>query len=290
MRNRVNIGFGCVSLTQHHFVKDALNILEKAYDEGITHFDTAPVYGNGFSEKIVGRFIKNKRSKVTITTKCGLGSFDQPTINLKFALPLNAIKNKLRRKQKNITNQPPKLLSFRSIDVNYVKHHLEKSLQNLQTEFIDYYLLHEAMPAFLTPEALDFLNVQKQKGIIGEIGVAANFVNLLHLKNDQMENFAILQYENGIHYKTDDLKIKFPDKKHFYHSALRSIHLLDKNYSSSEWVGIILNRASKINPSGKILFSTTKCKTLIDNLTAFDKYNELPLEKLNNIIDGIYRS
>jgi diketogulonate reductase-like aldo/keto reductase len=288
MGDRSNLGFGCVSLTQHAFLRDAQNILAKAYDEGITHFDTAPVYGNGFSEKILGNFIKKKRSSVTITTKCGLGNFNQPTIHLKIALPLNAIKNKLRKITVNVEPAQSTLLPFRSIDINYVRQHLEKSLKNLQTEFIDYYLLHEAMPSFLTPDTLDFLNEQKQKGIIGKLGIAANFINLLHANNNDLEGFTVLQYENGPNYKTDDLIIKYPGKKHFYHSALRSISYLDKKYSNSEWAGIILNRASKINPSGKILFSTTKSKRLMDNLNAYEKYNELPLETLNTIVDGIY--
>ncbi len=288
MGDRSNLGFGCVSLTQHTFLRDAQNILAKAYDEGITHFDTAPVYGNGFSEKILGSFLKNKRSRVTITTKCGLGNFDQRSINVNIALPLNAIKNKLKKKRVNAETAQPALLTFRSIDINYVKHHLEKSLQNLQTEFIDYYLLHEAMPGFLTPDALDYLNEQKQKGIIGELGIAANYINLLQANNNELEGFTVLQYENGPNYKTDDIKIKYPGKKHFYHSALRSINYLDKKYSSSEWAGIILSRASKINPSGKILFSTTKSKRLMDNLVAFEKFNDVPFETLNKIVDGIY--
>ena len=288
MGDRSNLGFGCVSLTQHTFLKDAQNILSEAYDEGIKHFDTAPVYGNGYSEKILGNFIKNKRSQVTITTKCGLGNINQPTINLKLALPLHAIKNRLRRRSANAYNPQPTLLPFRQLDIEYVKQHLEKSLQNLQTSYIDYYLLHEAMPAFLTQEALQFLNDQKQKGIIGQLGVAANYLNLLHAANNDVEGFSVLQYENGPNYKTDDLKKKYPDKKHFYHSALRSIQYLDKKYSGLEWAGIILNRACKTNPSGKILFSTTKTKRLGNNLAAFEKYNDLPLETLNKIVDGIY--
>ena len=288
MGNRSNLGFGCVSLTQHTFLKDAQNILALAFDKGIKHFDTAPVYGNGYSEKILGSFIKNKRSQVTITTKCGLGNLDQPTINLNIALPLNAIKNSLKKKTINAGNSQPTLLPFRSLTIDYVKQHLEKSLQNLQTDFIDYYLLHEAMPAFLTDDAILFLNKQKQKGIIGQLGIAANYINLLPLTDNDFEGFSILQYENGLNYKTDKLLKKYPDKKHFYHSALRSIPYLDKKYSGLDWAGIILNRACKINPSGKILFSTTKVKRLADNLAAFEKHNDIPLETLNKIIDGVH--
>ena len=54
MGYRSNLSFGGVSLTQHTFFKNAHNILANAFDEGITHFDTAPLYGNGYSEKILG--------------------------------------------------------------------------------------------------------------------------------------------------------------------------------------------------------------------------------------------
>src|SRR5437867_2902058 len=68
------LGFGCVSLTTHADRRDARALLDLAYDSGITHFDTARVYGQGQSEAILGEFIRDKRDRVTIATKCGLQS------------------------------------------------------------------------------------------------------------------------------------------------------------------------------------------------------------------------
>lgn len=288
MPQRNNLGFGCVSLTQHTFLKDAFKILSAALNEGITHFDTAPIYGNGYSEKILGNFIRNKRSQITITTKCGLGNLDQPNIKTGIALLLNAIKNRIKKTQSTGEAMPPVPLSFRSIDENYTRQSLNRSLKNLKTDRVDFYLLHEALPCFLTDEAFLFLIEQKQKGIIGELGIGSAYINFFPLSESDIKHFNVLQYENGPSYKTDELLNKFNNKLHFYHSTLRCIPSLDKKYSPAEWAGILLNRACKINPSGKILFSTTKQKRLKENLEAFEQYADHSLSSLNNIINAIY--
>lgn len=49
----------------------ALETLEAAYAQGINFFDTADVYQNGMSEKVLGEFIKTKSEKIYVVTKCG---------------------------------------------------------------------------------------------------------------------------------------------------------------------------------------------------------------------------
>jgi len=52
--------------------KDAVRAIRHAIDVGITTIDTAPMYGFGHSERIVGEAIKGRRDRVQIATKCGL--------------------------------------------------------------------------------------------------------------------------------------------------------------------------------------------------------------------------
>ena len=49
-----------------------LRLLETAYAHGIRHFDTAPLYGQGEAESLLGQFSRGKRDSITITTKFGL--------------------------------------------------------------------------------------------------------------------------------------------------------------------------------------------------------------------------
>ena len=51
---------------------EAVAAIKKALDLGMTCIDTAPVYGFGHSEEIVGRAIKGRRNEALIATKCGL--------------------------------------------------------------------------------------------------------------------------------------------------------------------------------------------------------------------------
>ena len=53
--------------------KEAQSILQTAYDNGINFIDTADVYIDGESEKAIGQFIKDKKDKLYITTKCERG-------------------------------------------------------------------------------------------------------------------------------------------------------------------------------------------------------------------------
>lgn len=283
-----NLGFGCVSLTKHTFLKDVQKILGFAFDNGIKHFDTALLYGNGYSEKILGSFIKNKRHRVTIATKCGLGNVDQPKIGISIALPLNAIKNKIKKQAIYNSIPKPEITEFRSIPLDYVRQSLNRSLKNLNTDYIDYYLLHEALPSFLTPEAADFLMMQKQDGVIRNLGVASGYVNLFSINSNQLNGFEVLQYENGPHYSSDELVSKFPNKKHFYHSTLKSLPFLKSDYSASEKAGILLSRSCKINPLGKVLFSTTNIKRLTENLKFFNQFNTMPLDEINKIYSALY--
>src|SRR5690606_6265738 len=53
--------------------RDAIRAIRSAYDEGVTSIDTAPIYGQGTSEEIVGEAIRDiPRDKVQILTKFGM--------------------------------------------------------------------------------------------------------------------------------------------------------------------------------------------------------------------------
>lgn len=54
--------------------KTAMEILHTAADAGITFFDTADVYGDGRSEKLIGAFLKQHKEKIFVATKLGRGS------------------------------------------------------------------------------------------------------------------------------------------------------------------------------------------------------------------------
>ena len=68
------IGLGCWQLGADWGQvdeSDALAVLHAAADSGVTFFDTADVYGDGRSETLVGRFLRERGGGVTVATKMG---------------------------------------------------------------------------------------------------------------------------------------------------------------------------------------------------------------------------
>jgi len=55
----------------HFDENNAITILNEAIDAGINFIDTADVYGNGLSEKMVGQVVRARRERVYVATKCG---------------------------------------------------------------------------------------------------------------------------------------------------------------------------------------------------------------------------
>ena len=51
--------------------ESAAAILNKAMDEGINFIDTADVYGDGLSEKMVGQVVRSRSERIYVATKCG---------------------------------------------------------------------------------------------------------------------------------------------------------------------------------------------------------------------------
>lgn len=74
------LGLGCMGLTfgygQPQTEQDAIALIQKAYDLGITFFDTAEAYNQGGNEKIVGKAVKPFRDKIVIATKFGFKDGD----------------------------------------------------------------------------------------------------------------------------------------------------------------------------------------------------------------------
>mgnify|MGYP004667122571 CR=1 FL=1 len=69
------IGLGCMTLGKDYSSeskKYGIEMMRRAYDLGVTMFDTAVVYGNGSNEILVGEALHDIRDKVCIATKCGI--------------------------------------------------------------------------------------------------------------------------------------------------------------------------------------------------------------------------
>lgn len=152
-----NITFGAMGIGGGFRYPDAddaesIRAIHAALDAGINFIDTAPVYGFGHSEEVIGKAIKGRRDQVVISTKCGLW-WDDDEGSYRFTWEGKDVK--------------------RNLSARTLKIELENSLRRLGTDYIDVYYTHNpACPPFDTPieETIETLNEFKKQGYIRAIG------------------------------------------------------------------------------------------------------------------------
>jgi myo-inositol catabolism protein IolS len=114
---------------------EILSALEAALENGITHFDTATDYGDGYSERLLGRFMaadSKRREQVFLASKANLNDISARAINKA----------------------------------------IEASLERLQTEVIDLYYLHWPRTGQDMRPWMEGLEAARQQGKIRAIGVS----------------------------------------------------------------------------------------------------------------------
>lgn len=133
---------------------ESIRTIHAALDAGVNIIDTAPVYGFGHSEEVVGKAIRGRRDRTILSTKCGLWWGDEEG-SYRFTWDGHRVKRNL---------------SPRTIRVE-----VEESLRRLNTDYIDIYYTHNpAVEPFLTPieETIGVLMDLKKEGKIRAIGAS----------------------------------------------------------------------------------------------------------------------
>jgi len=135
--------------------KDAIAAMETAIDLGMTTIDTAPVYGFGKSESLVGKVIKNKRDKVQILTKYGMS--------------WNTNRGKFYFNSKNEKDENVAIHKY--ADPANVIRECEESLRRMETDFIDLYQIHWHDPTTPIEATMEAIRKLKEEGKIRAAGV-----------------------------------------------------------------------------------------------------------------------
>jgi len=128
----------------------SIETIRAALDHGVNLIDTAPVYGFGRSEEVVGQALAGRRGRAVIATKVGLEWKDGKV--------------------------------FRNASRARINQEIEDSLRRLQTDHIDIYQVHWPDPKTPIEETAEAMKALLDQGKIGAIGVS-NF------SVEQMERF-----------------------------------------------------------------------------------------------------
>ena len=144
------IGLGCMNLSHAYGApvsfEQAEKVLLTAFDQGVTLFDTAALYGFGTNETLVGQVLKKHRQKFTLASKCGMTGVDVEG------------DGKLVRV---IDGRPETLRST-----------CEAALKRLQTDVIDLYYLHRWDKKVPIEDSVGALSDLVRQGKIQTIGLS----------------------------------------------------------------------------------------------------------------------
>lgn len=174
------IGFGCSRIggitAQNSAGSDAITVLQRALDEGITFYDTADMYSQGESESLVGKAFCDRRASVIIATKGGYCLPAQRQLMARIKPLVRPIINFLGIKRQNIPTGISGSLSQDFSEAHLINA-IEGSLRRLKTDYIDIYQLHSPPQSVLeTGTFIETLELMKKQGKIRFYGIAADCI------------------------------------------------------------------------------------------------------------------
>ena len=137
---------------------EAIRAARASYEEGVTLFDTAAVYGWGYGENLMGKALKGIRENVVLVTK---GAREW-------------VRDNPDRRSATVSDSDPKRL-LASID---------ESLKRLQTDYIDLFLIHWPDHNRAFSEPMDALEKAKAAGKIRYTGVSNFSVEMMAESRD----------------------------------------------------------------------------------------------------------
>ncbi|WP_104381465.1 aldo/keto reductase [Sphingobacterium sp. HMA12] len=142
------IGLGCMSLKSNQ-PKQSKDIIQKAFDSGITFFDTADLYDKGQNEMVVGESVQDFRKQIVLASKVGnLWRVDGSGWDWKASK-------------------------------DYIVKAIEGSLSRLKTDYIDLYQLHGGTIDDPIDEIIEAFELLKKQGKIRAYGLSSIRPNVI---------------------------------------------------------------------------------------------------------------
>jgi len=143
-----------------------ISMVHYTFERGVNLFDTAPIYGFGQSERILGKALKSKRGDVLLVSKSGVSWHENGRVNM--------------------TNDPMTTQKM-----------LEQSLRDLQTDYIDVYMIHWPDKRVDIRRPMEVLAKAKQEQKIRYIGLCNTFKEDFDLASE-IEKIDVIQAEYNL--------------------------------------------------------------------------------------------
>jgi len=169
------IGFGTAGLGAlfgRQSRAEQLRTLQRALDLGINFYDSADMYCQGESEKLIAAAFRGRRDQVVIATKVGYQLPAQRRLISKVKPMIKPVVSRLGLKREQLPTSVRGSLS-QNFSTGYILKAAEQSLKRLNTDYIDVYQLHSPpRPVLESGEFLEPLEMLKRQGKIRYVGVS----------------------------------------------------------------------------------------------------------------------
>ncbi len=173
------VGFGCAGLGavfSDVTKTEMLRTLHEARDAGVTFFDTADMYTQGESEKLLGEAFRRGREGVIIASKAGYALPAQRKAAARLKPLLRPLVRRLGLKREHLPAAVRGSLS-QDFSPGYILKAADGSLKRLKTDYLDLYQLHSPPTSVLEAgEVFGALDTLRSQGKIRYYGVSCETV------------------------------------------------------------------------------------------------------------------
>lgn len=153
------LGGGSVWTDRESSVEEVRNLLSVCKEYGVNYIDTAPVYGTGVSEELLGEALKGRRSDFVLQSKCSLNWRNEGG-NFHYERDGYTVNNDTRKAA--------------------IKRDVEDSLRRMQTDYLDSVIVHYVCGSFPVEETVEGLEELIKEGKIRTYGLSNSQPSDLH--------------------------------------------------------------------------------------------------------------
>ena len=286
-RRTTRLGFGCAfprSVTK----SDVARYLDAAFDAGIRHFDVAPMYADGTAEGYLGNFLKSHIDRVTVTTKYGILPSVMRPLHVQVALKmLGPLLRTVRRVPAvasglSRTASAMNVSSKAAFNAPEAKLSLMRSLEELQLDMVDMFLMHEPGVSDLGEDLLEFLKDSVALQRVDAFGIAGNASRASDLYQKRRSFCDIMQLDWTVFSPKSDYPGSFRIHFSVFSRQLRDVHqaLVDRPDLRKRWsaetdlnladlgtLSDVMLKGALSRPPSIVLFRSSKPDNIIRNVS-----------------------
>lgn len=297
------LGFGCAGLMQLASRKKRQDLLAAAFDAGVAHFDVARMYGLGAAEGELGHFARDRRDRLVIATKFGIDAAP-PSWMARLQGPARALIARYPALRRAVKRRGDVLHNPRRYDADIARASLERSLRELQTDYVDIFFVHDPGDADdVAVEGLrDFLESAREAGSIRCWGIAGEMATALRTA----ESFpcdVVLQARDDILSRPVAGSAVQPIPQITFGALSSALERILRHVRSSDLVrhrwreatgldcstaaavsSLLLQDSLEANANGAVLFSTTKSERIASNAGVVDRTDKPVLRAFQGLV------